>query len=135
MVAAFEQRRDLMVGRLNAIEGISCQRPGGAFYVFPNISGVCRSIGAVAAWEDLAEEDRRATSPSVLFQLFLLLRYGVATLDRRTFGKVGSEGEMYLRFSIATGTEQLAQAADRLERAVHDREGFAAFVASGEWRE
>jgi aspartate aminotransferase len=135
MVSAFQQRRNLMVERLNAIPGITCQRPGGAFYVFPNISGACREIGAIAAWEGLPADDQAVTSPSVLFQLFLLLRYGVATLDRRTFGKVGSEGEMYLRFSIATGLEQLAEAADRLELAVRDPTGFAEFIGSGEWRE
>lgn len=40
MRQAFEQRRDYIVGRLNAIEGISCVKPDGAFYVLPNISGL-----------------------------------------------------------------------------------------------
>ncbi|MGD9713986.1 MAG: pyridoxal phosphate-dependent aminotransferase, partial [Thermomicrobiales bacterium] len=40
MVEAFRKRRDLIVDGLNAIDGISCLRPKGAFYVFPNISGV-----------------------------------------------------------------------------------------------
>src|SRR5690606_30738427 len=39
MVEAFQRRRDLIVDGLNAIDGISCLRPKGAFYVFPNITG------------------------------------------------------------------------------------------------
>jgi hypothetical protein len=42
---------------------------------------------------------------------------------------------MYLRLSLATGTEQLIEALNRIELAVGDRVGFRAFVASREWRE
>ena len=41
MCDAFRERRDLMVAGLNAIPGISCRKPGGAFYLFPNVAGMC----------------------------------------------------------------------------------------------
>ncbi|MEO7962395.1 MAG: aminotransferase class I/II-fold pyridoxal phosphate-dependent enzyme, partial [Gemmatimonadaceae bacterium] len=49
MVDAFSKRRDFVVEALNSIEGVSCQNPKGAFYVFPNIAGVCENLGAVDA--------------------------------------------------------------------------------------
>ncbi len=78
-----------MVKGLNAIEGITCQMPKGAFYVFPNIGGVCERIGAFEAFERLPEAERAKTSPSTLFQMFLLYRHHVATMDRRSFGRIG----------------------------------------------
>ena len=128
MVTAFRKRRDRVVAGLNAIEGISCQKPGGAFYVFPNISGVCETIGAFAAHEALPREVRAATSPATLFQMFLLLRYHVAAMDRRSFGVLGSEGRHYLRISIATGIGDLEEAVARIARASADRDGFFAFM-------
>jgi aspartate aminotransferase len=133
MVAAFQERRDLMVERLNAIEGVTCALPKGAFYVFPNISGLCERLGVLEAFEALPWEVRSRTTPSTMFQLFLLFRYHVATLDRRSFGKIGTEGMHYLRLSIATGIDDLRAAADRIAAAAEDREGFAAFVAEGRY--
>jgi aspartate aminotransferase len=132
MVTAFRQRRDMMVAALNAIPGITCRIPGGAFYLFPNIGGVCERVGAIAAHEQLRPEDRRRTSPSTLFQMFLLWRYQVATLDRASFGRIGAEGQHFLRLSIATGTEDLRDAADRIRRAADDRTGFQEFMREGE---
>jgi len=132
MVSAFQQRRDLVVAALNGIDGVTCQLPKGAFYVFPNISGVLDELGAVAAYEALPEEVRRSTSPATLFQLFLLYRYRVATMDRRSFGIRGSDGEHYLRISIATGDDDLREAMARIERAAKDADEFHSFVRSGE---
>lgn len=132
MVDAFQKRRDVVVAALNAIDGIACGTPRGAFYLFPNIEGVCRSIGAIGAHEALPEAVRARTSPSTLFQLFLLFRYGVATLDRKSFGAIGAEGKHYLRISIATALEDLEEATVRIAAAASDREGFRQFVASGE---
>ncbi len=53
MVEAFQQRRDVVVEGLNAIKGIRCQNPKGAFYVFPNISGVCKNLGILDAFQSL----------------------------------------------------------------------------------
>ncbi len=131
MVAAFTERRDVVVSGLNQIEGITCTRPGGAFYVFPNISGVCSALGVLDAYAALPPEHRRRTSPSTLFHLFLLYRYGVATLDRRSFGVIGSEGKHYLRISIATGLPDLEEALRRITAAAADRDGFRRFVEEG----
>ncbi|HUE95883.1 MAG TPA: aminotransferase class I/II-fold pyridoxal phosphate-dependent enzyme [Longimicrobiaceae bacterium] len=130
MVAAFEARRDLVVARLNEIPGITCALPKGAFYVFPNVAGVCRLVGAVDAWARMPAGVKARSSPSTLLQLFLLERYGVATLDRRSFGRIGAEGKHFLRLSIATAIEDLREAADRIARAATDADGFASFIAT-----
>lgn len=119
MVGEFETRRDFIIPRLNAIDGITCARPQGAFYVFPNISGVCERLGI---------HDRFASS---MFQMFLLYEYGVATLDRKSFGQIGAEDKHYLRISIATAMDDLKEAVARLERASTDVEGFRRFIAKG----
>ena len=74
---------------------------------------------------------RDITTPSTLFQLFLLFRHHVATLDRKSFGRIGSEGKHFLRLSIATSLEQLKLGMERLERASRDADGFRAFVKEG----
>ena len=117
MVAEFERRRDFIVPALNAIEGITCRLPRGAFYVFPNISGVCERLGI------------RGPFASSAFQMFLLFEYGVATLDRKSFGVLGAGGKHYLRVSIATAFDDLREAVARIEAAASDREGFARFMA------
>lgn len=131
MVGEFQRRRDLVVDGLNAIPGVSCQKPRGAFYVFPNIGGACESLGAVRAFDNLSLAVRQRTSPATLFQMFLLFRHGVATMDRKSFGRIGTEGKHYLRLSIATATEDLMEALKRIRAAVADTEGFARFVAEG----
>jgi aspartate/methionine/tyrosine aminotransferase len=131
MVSAFQKRRDLVVGGLNAIDGISCQNPKGAFYVFPNIGGACQSLGAVDAHQKLPAEVRDRTSPSTLFQMFLLFEYHVATMDRRSFGKIGADGKHFLRLSIATGIDDLREGVKRIADASQDRDGFAAYMKSG----
>ena len=119
MVAEFERRRDFIVPALNAIEGITCRVPRGAFYVFPNISGACDRLGI------------RDPFASAAFQMFLLFDYGVATLDRKSFGRIGSEGKHYLRISIATAFDDLREAVARIEAAANDRPGFERFLAQG----
>jgi aspartate aminotransferase len=133
MTAAFSERRDIVVDGLNQIDGISCTRPGGAFYVFPNISGACRNVGAMDAFAALSLEERQRSSPATLFQLFLLYQYAVATLDRRSFGVIGSEDEHYLRISIATATDDLREAVRRIAAAAADRAGFRRFMAVGRY--
>ncbi|MEE9202311.1 MAG: pyridoxal phosphate-dependent aminotransferase [Dehalococcoidia bacterium] len=95
MVAEFRERRDLIVDGLNEIPGISCLRPKGAFYVFPNVKKLgmdCRQLAD-----------------------YLLETAGVATLSGTAFGK---HGEGYLRLSYATSTENLRKALDRIQAAV-----------------
>jgi len=128
MVAAFQERRDVTVALLNQVDGVRCQVPQGAFYVFPNVEGALRRIGAIEAYDALDPDVRERTSPATLFQLFLLFRHGVATMDRRSFGTLESEGQHFLRVSIATGREDLERAVERIDRAGRDADGFRAFV-------
>jgi len=95
MVAEFKKRRDVIVDGLNAIEGINCLRPRGAFYVFPNI----QQLG-------LAGKE---------FSDLLLAKYGVAALSGTAFGKYGAG---YLRFSYANSVENIQRALDRIADAV-----------------
>ena len=131
MVRAFQERRDVVVAELNSIEGVRCQVPKGAFYVFPNIAGVCERLGAIDLFERLPADVKARTSPSTLVQMFLLFRYGVATLDRRAFGVIGAEGRHFLRISVATALDDLQEAMSRIETASRDRAGFEAFVREG----
>jgi aspartate/methionine/tyrosine aminotransferase len=131
MVEAFQRRRDRVVPALNGIDGITCQMPRGAFYAFPNVAGVLTRLGAIEAWDALEPGVRERTSPATLFQLFLLYRYRVATMDRRSFSTRGSEGQHYLRLSIANAEEELVEAVARMAEAAEDAAGFHDFIASG----
>jgi aspartate/methionine/tyrosine aminotransferase len=133
MVAAFQERRDVVVRGLNSIHGIKCQNPKGAFYVFPNVAGACKNLGAIDAFETLPPNIKKMTSPSTLLQMFLLFVYHVATMDRKSFCRIGTEGMHYLRISIATGIDDLKEAIKRIDQAVADKDGFAAFIKKGEY--
>jgi aspartate/methionine/tyrosine aminotransferase len=128
MTESFQTRRDFMLAGLNAIPGIACRRPGGAFYLFPNVAGACERLGAIAAHAALPARERARTSPATLLQLFLLWRHQVATIDRRSFGHIGSEGEHFLRLSIATAPDDLRLGLERIRAAVDDRAGFQDFL-------
>lgn len=131
MVDAFSKRRDFVVDALNSIDGIRCQKPKGAFYVFPNITGICEQLGAIDAYAALPAQTRELTTPSTLFQLFLLFKHHVATLDRKSFGRIGSEGKNYLRMSIATSLEQLELGMERIGAASRDVDGFRKYMKEG----
>jgi len=128
MVAAFQDRRDKTVVALNRIPGISCQTPKGAFYLFPNIGGVCRQFGLIDAKGRSTPIAERFGTPARAVQAFLLERYGVATMDRHSFGRIGADGQHFLRLSIAASLERLMEAAERIARAAQDAEGFAEFA-------
>ena len=131
MVTTFQRRRDLVVAGLNAIEGVTCQTPKGAFYAFPNVGGVLEPLGAIDAFDRLPEEIRKNSSPSTLFQLFLLHTHKVATVDRRSFSRLGSEGQHFLRLSVANADDELAEAVRRIDEASRDTTGFEHFLQSG----
>ncbi len=95
MVDAFRARRDVLVAGLNAIPGLSCRVPHGAFYAFPNISALGRPAKEIA---DL-----------------LLEEAGVATLAGTAFGR---HGEGYLRLSYANSLDNLREAVERIGAAV-----------------
>jgi hypothetical protein len=63
--------------------------------------------------------------------MFLLWQYQVATMDRRSFGRIGSDGLHYLRLSIATGLEDLKTGLQRMRAAAADRDGFQSFIREG----
>jgi aspartate aminotransferase len=95
MVAEFKKRRDIIVNGLNSIRGISCKKPEGAFYAFPNITGTGMSSKEIAD--------------------FLLNNAGVATLSGESFG---SCGEGYLRLSYANSIDNIELALERIEKAL-----------------
>ena len=97
MVAEFKRRRDLLVDGLNRLPGVTCARPRGAFYVFPNITGTGRPSGEVA---------ERILSDA-----------GVAVLAGTAFG---AHGEGYLRLSYANSEANLRLALERM-RPVFER--------------
>lgn len=132
MVDAFQGRRDVVVDLLNGLDGVTCQRPQGAFYVFPNVAGLLERVGALDAFDALPRGVQERSSPATLFALFLLFRWNVAVMDRRSFGVIGSEGQHFLRISVATGMEDLKTAVERIDGASRDPDGFRAFVARGD---
>jgi aspartate aminotransferase len=93
MVAEFRARRDLVVEGLDALPGVSCRVPHGAFYAFPNVAGV------PLAADELARR--------------LLEEAGVALLSGTAFG---AAGENHLRLSYATSRERLAEGLQRMRR-------------------
>jgi len=95
MVAEFKRRRDVIVAGLNNIKGVSCLKPKGAFYVFPNI----KATGKSSSW----------------LEQYLLNEAGVASLSGTSFGKFG---EGYLRFSYANSVENIQLALERVGQAL-----------------
>ncbi|MGA2976449.1 MAG: aminotransferase class I/II-fold pyridoxal phosphate-dependent enzyme [Spirochaetia bacterium] len=132
MIDAFQARRDLVVEGLRRIPGIRCQMPKGAFYVFPNVTGICESLGIMEAYRRLPPKVRELTTPSTLLQMFLLFEYQVATMDRKSFGRIGSENLHFLRISIATDIDSLKAAVSRIGEAATDAAGFARFIEKGD---
>jgi len=132
MVHEFKTRTKRMAQFLNTIPGISCQEPKGAFYVFPNIKGVCEDLGIMAAYNKLDSELKNKTTPSTIFQMFALYVHGVATLDRKSFGKIGIDGLHYLRLSAAADWPTLEQGLERLKTASLDKIGLSKFIQSQE---
>lgn len=133
MVKIFEERRNVILEHLHTIEGLKCQKPKGAFYVFPNIEAPCRALGAIEAYEQLDAELKNRTSPSTLFQMFALHEHQVAVLDRRSFGKIGAENQHFIRLSSAADISVLTEGVDRLKQAFKDKVGFNQFIKKGQF--
>ena len=92
MVVAFDQRRKVIVERLNELPGFHCRMPRGAFYAFPNI-------------EDTGMDAKT-------LQNRLLEEIGVATVAGTSFGALG---EGFIRFSYASSIENIVEAVERIE--------------------
>lgn len=132
MVKIFEERRNAILEELNTIQGLKCQNPKGAFYVFPNIEQACHKLGVMEAYQQLEPDLQIKTTPSTLFQMFALLKHHVAVLDRRSFGQIGSAHEHYIRLSFAADISVIKEGIKRLKHAFEDRENFLKFVKSSQ---
>lgn len=95
VVAEFRHRRDVIVAGLNAIPGVHCPMPQGAFYAFPNVSSFGRPS------DELAD--------------YLLEEAGVALLSGTSFG---ANGEGYLRLSYANSVDNIQKALGRMAEAL-----------------
>ena len=92
MVRSLAKGRDLIVGLRSEIEGVRCLKPGGAFYVFPNVSELGRSA-------ELA--------------MSILKNTGVIVTPGTAFGK---KGEGYIRLSYATSEENIVEGVGRIAK-------------------
>jgi aspartate/methionine/tyrosine aminotransferase len=88
---SFEHRRGIVVAGLNAIKGVTCRMPGGAFYAFPNIMATGRDSGVLA--KELLEQAH------------------VAVLPGESFGR---NGKGYLRLSYAASEADIREALRRM---------------------
>ncbi len=95
MRAAYKERIDFMVPRLNEIEGVSCPYPEGAFYLFPDIS----KLGV----------------PSMKFAMEFFQKEKVRCAPGTQYG---ANGEGHIRFALVRPVEELAEVCDRMERFV-----------------
>jgi aspartate aminotransferase len=96
---SFLERRDLIVGLLNKVPGVACRNPGGAFYVWPNVTEACQRIGVADSEE---------------FRKRLLNEAGVAVLADIHFGaRVPGEGQ-HVRFSYAASKQAIEQGVARV---------------------
>ena len=102
MVREFKQRRDVIVDRLNAIPGVRCLKPQGAFYVFPNVS---RLLGKTA-------NGKKLSSPCD-FADYLLEEAKVAVVPGEDFGSAE-----HVRFSYATALAEIEEGCKRIAAAV-----------------
>ena len=91
----FQRRIDVFHGLLNDIQGIKCEKPKGAFYLFANVKVAMHIVGVASSEE---------------FALKLLEEVGVATVSGENFGCNG-----FLRLSCASSEEELREAAKRIK--------------------
>ncbi|MCF6148623.1 MAG: pyridoxal phosphate-dependent aminotransferase [Candidatus Kuenenia sp.] len=96
MVAEFDRRRKYIVDRLNAMKGISCLLPQGAFYAFPNVSGLYNHLSVKGSFDLVS---------------LLLEKAHVAFVPGAPFG-----ADAYIRISYATSMENIKKGMDRFEK-------------------
>ena len=103
MVIEFDRRRRVIIDRLNAIPGVSCRLPGGAFYAFPNIGGILGRqgpTGPIRSPQDVAQ--------------YLLKEARVAVVPGEAFGS-----RTHIRLSYATSMEAIERGIQRIAEAFH----------------
>jgi aspartate/methionine/tyrosine aminotransferase len=98
VVAEYQRRRDVMVAGVNAITGMHCQTPQGAFYTFPNIKATGMRSNELAN--------------------LILEKAGVALLPGSAFGELG---EGYLRFAYANSIENIERGLERIQSVMQER--------------
>lgn len=98
MVAEYQERATLLVDGLNGMPGVSCVQPGGAIYVFPNITGT-----------GMTSEE---------FTTFALEEAGVAVLPGTNFGEYG---EGYIRMCVVSSRDDIEKGVRRLTQALEQR--------------
>lgn len=98
MIREYKARRDLLVEGLNELPGVTCLKPGGAFYVFPNIQGT-----------GMNDET---------FSKVMLEEAGVALLPGSNFGEAGTG---YVRLCYATDKTNIAKGIERMKRCLKNR--------------
>ncbi len=96
MLAEYARRRDVILGGLAGIPGVTCHEPEGAFYVYPGVAGLCARLGV----KDSAELAK-----------LLLEVHGVAVVAGEAFGTPG-----YIRLSYALSVERIREGIDRMRR-------------------
>ena len=95
----FHKRRDLIVGLLNQVPGVTCKNPGGAFYAWPNVTEACKLTGCKDSEE---------------FRKRLLNEAGLAVLADIHFGpRVEGEGQ-HIRLSYAASDDAIKQGVQRM---------------------
>jgi len=99
----FKKRRDYIVTRLNEMNGVHCDTPGGAFYVFPDFSSYMGDDRNIQSSNDLS--------------MYLLEQKAVVTVAGKAFGSDGN-----VRFSYAASDEDLARAMDLVEETLKELE-------------
>lgn len=97
MVREYEKRRNAIVEALNSIKGISCKKPSGAFYAFPNVT--------------------KTGMNSKELMMHLLNKAHVAALHGTAFGE---HGEGYMRFSYATSLENIKEGMEKVKAAIEE---------------
>ena len=105
MREVFHQRRNLILKELSHIPGISCEKPNGAFYVFPNFKKYLNSKSS----------NRPIIKTSSDLSLYILDRTGVVTVAGDSFG-----APLNIRLSYATSDENIIQACKLINRALSE---------------
>ena len=95
----FKVRRNYIVTRLNNMEGVICDKPGGAFYVFPNFTQILRNNNNINSSNDLS--------------MYLLANKALVSVSGSAFGSDGN-----IRFSYAASDNDLSTAMDLLEESL-----------------
>jgi aspartate aminotransferase len=103
MVKEFEKRRDIIVGRLSQIPGVTCNKPTGSFYSFPNFSGIYGK----------KDMNGKMLEGSLNFTDYLLSAEKVAIVPGIAFG-----ADAHARLSFATSMEKIEEGVKRIKNAV-----------------